>query len=81
METDLIRHRPYNKVHIFNPSAELCSRFGSDVMEALNSPLRCTGQTRTPQKAKYPITLTAALNSAEDYIATRRVMAKPEIEL
>jgi hypothetical protein len=81
METDLVRQRLFNKAHIFNPSAELCSRCGSAVMEALNSPLRCTGQTRTPHKAKYPTALTTALNSAEDYIPTRRVMAKPEIEL
>jgi hypothetical protein len=64
MEIDFVRKRLFNKAHIFTPSAEFFSRCGSDVMEALNSPLRCTGQTRTPQKAKYPITLTAALNSA-----------------
>jgi hypothetical protein len=80
METDLVRQRLVNKAHIFDPRAERCSRCGSDVMEALNSPLRCTGQTLTQQEAKYPTTLTAALNSAEDYIVARRVMAKPETE-
>jgi hypothetical protein len=72
METDFTRQRLSNKAHIFGYNATLCSRCGANIEEALDAPFRCAGQWKTPPNTQRPITLTAALNSAEDHIVARR---------
>ncbi len=43
MQTDNIRKPLFNKPHIFEPGALVCSRCGATVMEARNTPFRCIG--------------------------------------
>jgi len=67
MEKDFTRQRLANKAHIFGPEDTLCARCGLNIPEALDAPFRCAGEWKTPGPNR-PMTLTAALNAAEDYI-------------
>jgi hypothetical protein len=80
METDFTRQRLSNKAHIFGPDDTLCARCGLTKAEALEAPFRCAGQWKTAPAPKRPMTLTAALNAAEDHIIASRATPGPASE-
>jgi hypothetical protein len=73
METDFTRRRLSNKAHIFGTDDTVCARCGVNVAEALDTPFRCAGEWAVPPATVRPMTLTAALDSAEDHIIARRI--------
>ncbi len=61
-----IRKRLSNKAHIFDLGATLCSRCGYSIIEALSTPVRCAGVVSDWQTADNPMTLTRAIDRAEN---------------
>jgi hypothetical protein len=80
MDTDFTRQRLFNKAHVFEANAELCSRCGSSVAAALDTPFRCLGASQTAPEPKKPKTLTEALDSAEAHIIAVRAAAAQNVE-
>lgn len=66
MAIDEIRQRLCNKAHVFDVDDVLCSRCGSTILDAVNTPFRCAGVGGSWQPGKQPMTLSQAINRAEN---------------
>lgn len=66
MEKNDIRQRLINKAHVFEGDGEICTRCGATILDALSMPVRCAGSGGNWLQREQLMTLSQAINRAEN---------------